>query len=330
VRRQYRDVKRLWLVAGFILGAAMLAVAAKRVDLDQVQVVLRDVSMLYAGIAVAATLAFLWIKAWRWSLLLSPLRALRAGELLSPVCIGTAANMIVPHAGELARVFLVSSRQPVASSALLASIVVERMLDFGAVLTFLGLVFLAREPMPAALTSASMVAAALFVMLLAVSFFALYRTEAMLKFTATILKILPQNLAAALQKQAETGVAGLASLRHAHVLAKVALVSLLLWFTVVVITYASVRAVGVEAPLAASIVVLVLMVVGLTLPAAPVYVGTTQLAFTIGLAAFGVGAAHAFAASVVYTVFGLLPMLVAGGIYFLRHRSGNGSVAHAG
>jgi uncharacterized membrane protein YbhN (UPF0104 family) len=59
-------------------------------------------------------------------------------------------------------------------------------------------------------------------------------------------------------------------------------------------------------------------------------VGTTQLAFTIGLAAFGVGAAHAFAASVVYTVFGLLPMLVAGGIYFLRHRSGNGSVAHAG
>ena len=308
----------------------MLAITARRVDSGQLLAVLRELNMAFAGGALVASLAFLFFKAWRWSLLLSPLSSLRTRDLLPAVCIGSAANMIVPHAGELARAFLVSDRQPVPSSALLASIVLERMLDFAAVLILLGVVFLARAPLPDSLTSASLVAAGLFVLLLGFTVFAVYRSEMMLALTATLLKILPRRWATAIQSQAQTGIAGLASLRHAHVLAKVTVVSLLQWSTIVIVTFASARAVGADIPLPAAIVVMVLMVVGLTLPAAPMYVGTTQLAFTIGLVAFGVDTAKAFGASVVYTLFGLLPMLAAGGIYFLRRRSGNGSIAHAG
>ena len=184
--------------------------------------------------------------------------------------------------------------------------------------------------LPAALVPASLLAAALFLGLLAVAAFVVYQSKLALRILAVLLKPLPERWGTMLRTQAESGIAGLSSLRSARVLVKVSLVSLLMWSTIVLVTWCSVRAVGQPIPVSAAIAVMALLIAALTLPAAPVYIGTTQLAFTVGLTAFGVSTAPAFAASVVYTVFGLLPMLAAGGIYFLRNRNGGHSVAHAG
>lgn len=308
----------------------MLGVVGRRVDVAQLSVVLRDIDIGYAVLAVLASLAFLWVKAWRWTLLLSPLRKLRARDLLRAVCAGTAANLIVPHAGEFTRVLMVGGREPIPASALLASIVIERLFDFAAVLFFLGAVALMSAGLPEALVPASLLAAGLFLGLLAVAAFVVYQSALALRILDVLLKPLPAKIAAALRGHAESGIAGLASLRSAHVLVKVSVVSLLMWSTIVAVTYCSVLAVGQPVPVSAAIAVMALLIAALTLPAAPVYIGTTQLAFTIGLAAFGVSTAPAFAASVVYTVFGLLPMLAAGGIFFLRRRNGDSPVAHAG
>lgn len=308
----------------------MLGVVGRRVDVGQVSAVLRDLDIGYAALAVLASLAFLWVKAWRWTFLLSPLGRLRVRDLLRAVCAGTAANLIVPHAGEFTRVLMVGGRQPIPASALLASIVIERLLDFAAVLFFLGAVALMSAGLPAALVPASLLAAALFLGLLAVAAFVVYQSKLALRILEVLLKPLPERWGTMLRTQAESGIAGLSSLRSARVLVKVSLVSLLMWSTIVLVTWCSVRAVGQPIPVSAAIAVMALLIAALTLPAAPVYIGTTQLAFTVGLTAFGVSTAPAFAASVVYTVFGLLPMLAAGGIYFLRNRNGGHSVAHAG
>jgi uncharacterized membrane protein YbhN (UPF0104 family) len=58
--------------------------------------------------------------------------------------------------------------------------------------------------------------------------------------------------------------------------------------------------------------VLLLNVIGLTLPAAPGHVGTLQLAFIAGLAPFGVEAEEAFAASVIYNVLMVVPTVILG------------------
>jgi uncharacterized membrane protein YbhN (UPF0104 family) len=88
--------------------------------------------------------------------------------------------------------------------------------------------------------------------------------------------------------------------------------SLLQWSSIVLATLFSMRAVGIEAGVAAATVVLGLMVVGLTLPAAPMNAGTTQAAFAVGLAGFSVSQAAAFAASLVYTLGVIVPELVVG------------------
>jgi uncharacterized protein (TIRG00374 family) len=321
-------VKKLWLVSGLVLGAVMLTAAAHYVDGAQLLRVLRDVDFGFATLAVLASLSFLFVKAWRWAVLLSPLRRMRARDLAPAVCVGTAANLIVPHAGEFARVFLVAERDSLPASALLASIVLERLFDFGAVLALLGVMVMLGGSMPQALVSASLVAAGLLVLLLIVSAFAAYRSELALRVLAWFLRLLPRRLADALQAQAASAIDGLAALRSGHVLARAMLVSLIQWSTIVLLSYASARAVGAHIPVAAAIAVVALMVAGLTLPAAPIYVGTTQLAFAFALAPFGVDSAYAIAASLIYTVFGLLPMLLAGAVYFIGRRRGNGGMAH--
>ena len=327
MRRGFERVSKLWIVTGLLFGGVMLYVAGRQVDAAALSKVLGEVDPGYVALALVAAVSFLYVKAWRWSLLLSPLRRVGALALAPAVCVGTAANLIVPHAGEFTRVLMVNDRQSLPTSALLASIAVERLFDFGAVLTFLGLMLLAQSQMPQVLISASIVAGAMFLVLLGASAFAVYRASMALRCLGVLLGPLPQRWRASLLEYAAGGIAGLTSLRQAHVLMKVSLVSLLMWLTILVIIFASIHAVGAGGPLAAVVAVLVLMVAGLTLPAAPVYVGTTQMAFGLGLAPFGVGSAQSLGASLVYTLFGLLPMLAIGGGYFLLHRSGKRAAA---
>ncbi len=61
----------------------------------------------------------------------------------------------------------------------------------------------------------------------------------------------------------------------------------------------------------------VLTVIGLTLPSSPAQLGTTQLAFVVGLELVGAGAASAFAASLVYTCFVVVTMMVLGALCWM-------------
>ena len=61
-----------------------------------------------------------------------------------------------------------------------------------------------------------------------------------------------------------------------------------------------------------------LLVVGLTLPTAPGYLGTTQVCFTAVLAVFGVDEDLAFAASALYTACVVLPVFFIGAAILLR------------
>src|SRR5690606_26460163 len=112
--------------------------------------------------------------------------------------------------------------------------------------------------------------------------------------------------------QFEHVVGGLASLRHPRILCAVLLLTLMQWSAIGVSIWSCAQAVGAEAGLAAAFAVLVLMIVGLTLPTAPVYLGTTQLAFTAALGIYGIDDAAAFAASVVYSAFVVMPMFLVG------------------
>ncbi len=96
------------------------------------------------------------------------------------------------------------------------------------------------------------------------------------------------------------------------------LVSVLQWSLVIAAIWCSGKAVGLSATLIAATVTFVLIIVGLTLPNSPLQIGTTQLAFVVGLGTDGTGVTAAIAASLVYTAFLILPIMLAGAALALR------------
>ena len=64
-------MKKLWLIAGTLLGLGMLALTARYVDVGHALQVLRGIDLRFAVLAVLGSLGFLLAKAWRWTLLLN-------------------------------------------------------------------------------------------------------------------------------------------------------------------------------------------------------------------------------------------------------------------
>ena len=138
------------------------------------------------------------------------------------------------------------------------------------------------------------------------------RTETCLGIARRVLSPFSKPLAEAVAYHLGQARVGLRALAAPHLVVPVFALSVLQWVAILGCVAFSLRAVDVSVTLAAAVSVLLLNVIGLTLPAAPGHVGTVQLAFIVGLAAFGVPQEHAFAASVVYNFLMVVPTVLLG------------------
>jgi hypothetical protein len=310
----------LWIIAGLALGAGLLWFSLRSVSFAEAFEHIAAADSLYLTLAVALAAAFIAIKTLRWTVLLRPIAPLRFGELHAPVYVGAALNAGVSHIGEIMRARMLQRGRKLPLASILASVGLERVLDMVAMLVLLSYLFIAGggqfSPM---LAAAARVAALLAgVAALAVIAVAMWPNRC-----RAILERLSARLAERrrhwIGTQFDAVAAGFRAIGSARLLVLALLGSLAQWCTIAASIWCCMRAVGVTLDTAAPVAVLVLLVIGFTLPTAPGYVGTTQVVFTLALGIFGVPAASAFAGSVLYTVFVVGPMVVVGLACLLRY-----------
>ena len=132
-------MKRRFL-AGAALGAFFLWLALRNVDFAEVGATLRKVSLPLFAAFIAMHLATLWVRGWRWAILLRPVATLPAARLVPPLAVGYMVNFLLPaRAGEIVRCWLLRRRDAVSPGAAFGTVVVERLLDGLAVFFFLAL-----------------------------------------------------------------------------------------------------------------------------------------------------------------------------------------------
>jgi uncharacterized protein (TIRG00374 family) len=301
-----------WLAGGLLIGCALLALSLRHVDIADSLRAVREVDLVYLLLTVAASMAFVFVKTWRWQILLRPSTPISTRALLAPVFAATGVNLLIPHAGELVRVMAMRNRVATSGGFLLLSIGIERAFDFISVTALLGTVIAVHPGLPTVIVTAGYAALALAMASTLALVCLWYYPSLLLRVVHFVTRILPAKLRSLIERHVTDGVNGVAPLRGQHVLAWVCLASLLQWSSIVLAIVFCMRAVDIDAGAAAATIVLGLMVVGLTLPAAPMNAGTTQAAFAIGLAGFSVSQPAAFAASLVYTAGVIVPELVVG------------------
>jgi hypothetical protein len=295
-------------MVGVLLGALLLILVGRGIEWAAVADALRQASVPDLLLGLASILAFMVTKALRWRHLVSPFAGATTWQLLPAVFAGTAGNSLVPHAGELVRVVVARRRVAAETSTLMGTIAVERMLDFIALLVIAMVVLVPLGAMTESVQAASWVLAALGGGILAAALLVTFRTESVVIWLEGRLARLSPALRDRVLREVRLGAEGLGSLRQPRLLAVVLALSIAQWLLVAATIFFSLRAVGLVAELVAVTSVLLMSVVGVTLPTAPGYVGTLQAAFVLGLAPFGVGAANAVAASVVYNFLVIVPV----------------------
>ena len=254
--------------------------------------------------------AFVWAKTARWRLLLGP-GAPQTIALLRPVTSGLALNALVPHSGEFVRAFALQRRHGFAASAVLSSIVAERVFDlFGVLVLAAGA--LTVVPVAPALLAAVRLLALVAVVLAACVIAALAVPGPMRHFAALLSRPLPERLAARLLAEVDAAFAGLAAVRSPRTSLAVFAWSLVQWLAVAACTAGSAAVAGETIGAGPAILVVVGIVVAFLLPNAPGYAGSVQAAFRVTLVPLGVAPEAALAASFVYQLLMVLPLVVVG------------------
>lgn len=309
------------LILGIGVSALFLWLAVRDLDFGALGATLLETDLRLCAPFLATLAAFCWLKSARWARLLEPVCSTTSRALLAPVIIGYMGTGLMPmQLGEVARAVLAARQLRSRIAPILASILVERILDIFALLVIVAMIGIAGAGLPSEYRGAGIVFLAVALSTLLTAWIYGTYTDGFVAFVRRVTFWLPLRMRSFILDQLIAGASGVRALRKPSAVGLLALMSLAQWGCMCLCIWISLAAVGAPQSPIACLTVLAMTILVMTLPAGPGYIGSLQLAFVVALAPFGVASDVAVAASIFYLAALWVP-LVGTGIVLL-HRVG--------
>jgi uncharacterized protein (TIRG00374 family) len=313
---------------GILLSAALLVFALRDVSFAEVWRVLRASDpLLFAAATVTGTLTFA-LRARRWRTILEPVVPdIPFGPLWRATTIGAMVNNVIPvRAGELARAYAITREVPgITFAGGIASLAVDRLFDSIVVLLLMLLAMLHPafgQGAPAAARDLATSAAILGAAGLGVVLVTLYAIVFFPARLIALFELFARRVAPRVEERGRqmlrTFADGLGVLRHPARFATVLWWTTLHWLLAAFSFWLGFRAVGIDVPLSASLLVQGLIAISVALPAAPGFFGPFELAGKAGLALYGVQGDLAVSWAIGYHLLTFVPVTLFGAAYFAR------------
>jgi len=268
-----------------------------RIDFTQTWIYLKKAAPLPLVVCFLITPIHVFIRSHRWVLLIKPVGRVKLIDSFSLQMLGYMANTIFPmRLGEVARGILLGKKIKIPTSTALATVVVERLLDvlsLLAVFVLVGLFYSFPEGFVKGAITLGIGALGLLVIIL---YYSLAK-DPLGGITGKILSVLPVTIREKIKSIIRGFIDGFSMLKSGRHYPKVVLETVLLWvlyglqeFSVLVAfgfhrDYALIAA----SPVVATLVILAVVAVVLSIPSAPGGIGTFHAAAIFALSLFGVG-----------------------------------------
>jgi uncharacterized protein (TIRG00374 family) len=270
-------------------------------------------------------------RALRWRSLFAPGRRPPPGSTTNAMMIGYFYNNILPsRAGEAARVLVLTQRSDSPPVEITGTVVLERVFDVLAIL----LIFFVAEPwLPHVSwfgTAILVTAGLLIAMAIAAAVLAVFK-ERPLRLVLRPLARFSLFSGERLERTVAEIAHGLAGLRKHRVALEALGWTILAWLMSILCAYLVMRALRLQLPFGASVLVMVAIAVSMILPSAPAAVGVFEGATLIALHAYGVDKSTALPYALVLHLVNFVPFLLVGGAllyYNARHAPGRDGRAH--
>ena len=316
-----RAKKLLYIVIGLGISAILLWVLFRNINFNELGTVLKEANYWWLIPNVFFIILTMYQRAYRWRAMVKPITHVTYQRLLAATCIGFMANNVLPlRLGEFVRAYSLASREKnITKSASLATIFVERMVfDLVALLLIFGCILyfseLSLDPsMVQGLTVAVGIALVGIMFILVLALKPVQAGHLMTRY----LFFVPDSVKESLESLVMKFSRGLVFLTDYRSVASVAGQTLLIWLLMGFSNIFVFKAFGLDLPLDAAYVVLVVVSVSILVPSSPGFVGVYHAGAVWSLMRYGVSQADALSCALVlhaaqYIVVTLL------GFYFLK------------
>lgn len=124
-------------IIGTLISVFFLYLAFRKVDYGDLWRALQGIRWAWLIPNIVLVVAVMWVRAWRWQLILRPIGEVPYRRVFSATMIGFMVNNILPaRLGEIARAVSLGLKTGLSRSASLATIIVERIFDGVVMLAF--------------------------------------------------------------------------------------------------------------------------------------------------------------------------------------------------
>lgn len=311
----------LYFLVANVIGGFFLWLSARSLPLEDVRAYVAHADLahlgLWSAVFVLIYLVCHFSRVGRWLYLVQPLGPVDPWRVHRVATVGFTAILLLPlRLGEFVRPYLLARQSNLPMSGLLATAVVERVID-GLLITgllFLTLATYSGERATGFAVSAGLLSAAIFIPAMSICLLAFWRRKwALALVHGTIGRLLP-GLARKLSGMLETFIDGFTGLVQGRQMGRFLVGTALYWFTNVASMWLlATRGFGFELGLWEMATVLAILVIGIMIPAGPAMAGNFEFFVARGMALFvaleltEVGAQVAvFAATVHILQFGVI------------------------
>lgn len=310
------------LILGILISAVFLYLAFRKISFRHMILAQEKVNYWYLAPAAVFLFLSLWFRAYRWGIFFRPMKPMRMRNLFSSLLIGYMANNVLPfRLGEFLRAYSIGKAEDFSKVASFATIVLERIIDVITLLIFLGVALLF-QPFPHYVKNSGLIIFIICASALLFMVFLVIRTEGTLLFYRKFTRFIPQKISHRGENVLRSLIDGLAILRSPRYCFMIALHSALIWLSYVMIVHMLVYAFNFQIDygltLLASVTILVMTAISVSVPSSPGYIGTYHYLVMLGLEIYKVPSSTALTFAVVLHLFTMLPMTFIGLYYFMR------------
>jgi len=316
---EYKTRRKLLIILGYIISILLIYLAFRKVELHELLNSLRSANYLWILPNLLIVMIAMYYRAYRWKFMVDPIKKISMDKLFASTMIGFMASNVLPlRLGEFVRAWSLGKITDTSRSAVLATVVIERIYDSFALLTLFTIILLfKRLPLPNELQHFGYLFLIANLFALGILIFLKINPTPTLNLLSKIFSIFPQKVSRKVMELLEKFTEGLEVMGDFKVVIRLAWQSMILWFLTGISNYFVFLAFGLDLPLDASFVVLVIVSIGIMIPQSPGFVGGYHICVWYALKPYDVNQDIAMAVAVVlhgaqYVVITLV------GFYYLR------------
>ncbi len=270
------------IISGIIISLAFLVYALSKVNYAEMAEAFSQADYFWTIPMMATVIVGMFIRAARWHWLIRPFKRLPFSSVFSSIMIGFMANNILPaRVGEVVRAVSLSHKHSLSKSAVLATVVTERVFDsLGLLIVFFSTLIIV--DIPADLKKASVVALAMTMVLLFFLYLLKARTDLAVRIICAPIGKFSESLSSRASVVLTKFAEGLSILTEPVSVLITILYSVLLWAFSGFAGYLIFLAFGLYPQVWAALMILFVTVLAVSLPSSPGYIGTFHAACVIG------------------------------------------------